>query len=131
MQAEEISYSTIDDKLYRSLYRQHSYYVNGIKINVGMYMGVYALCRRNADFRREKLSSPGTDQSRELAIRKSLIRANVNLDGGTRCAAGRDCNPRGRSGGKDRKESNFGSPSPPRCHAALVSSPEDRFARKF
>jgi len=37
----------------------------------------------------------------ELAIRKSLIRTNVNLDGGTN-AAGRDCNPRGRSAQREQ-----------------------------
>lgn len=60
-----------------------------------MYCVVAMLIFVERNCLRQEPISPG------LAIRKSLIRVNVNLDGGTD-AVGHDCNPRGRSAQREQ-----------------------------
>jgi len=79
----------------------------------------YVLCRCNRWFslrdclRQEPIG-------RELAIRKSLIRANVNLDDGSD-AASRDCNPCGRSAQREQFRIASLSPWRPVCTEVLTN----------
>lgn len=117
MRAEEISWSTIDDKLYRSLYRRYGYYVNGIKINTGMYVGIltHKCCIVViTDFLREKLSSPICPGAGNQEIFNSRERKS-------RCG-GTDAAMIATPAGDRRKESNFGSPGSPPLKTGLHGS---------
>lgn len=125
MQAEEISWSTIDDKLYRSLYRRYGYYVNGIKINTGKYVGIHTHTHTSmccivviTDFLTEKLSSPICPGAGNQEIFNSRERKS-------RCG-GTDAAMIATPAGDRRKESNFGSPgsspTPPPLKTGLHGS---------